>query len=278
MAYIKETVWTGDVIEVTKTMAVNLSKRSRRNPKSYPSPERVIKSNERKAEKKLRWLLNTNFGPGDLHCVLTYGVDEEAPGVEEARKELANFLRRMKREYKKQGKEMKAVYVTEYKAKRIHHHVILNDIDTKIIQKQWKKGRTHDTRLDDGKDYERLAAYLIKETKRSFEEEGREFEQIDIEGRGEDKTTGHRWGATRNLKPYDKKERVKVSARVWNEEPKALKGYEIIKESVIVSEFLWNNLQMQSQSYRMRKIDEVPWWKRLTGIERLKPIAVGGVA
>lgn len=276
MAYMMETIRTGQVIEIRKTMAVELPKGSRRNPKSYPSAERVIASNERRAEMKLRWLINTNFRPGDVHAVLTYGT-EEVPSVEEAKKELANFLRRMKREYAKKGEEMKAVWVTEYKAKRIHHHLILNDIDSKIIEKQWRKGRVRETRLDGSGDYSKLAAYLIKETKRSFEGEADEYEQLDLTGEDVVKRFGHRWGATRNLKPYDKRERVKVSARRWREEPKALKGYELIKESVMECEFLWNGLQMQSQSYRMIKAEAVPWWKRLSkGVSY--DVADGGLA
>lgn len=249
-----EVVKTGRVVEVRKTMCADGKKGRGRNPKSYPSPERVEKSNARIAERKLRRKINTNFNPGDIFLTLTYGGEKAAP--EEARKDLDIFLRRLRRAYKKIGKEMKYIAVTEYKANKIHHHLILNDIDSKIIAACWEKGRPHEVRLDESGDYGKLAAYMIKETKRSFDQEGEEAEE-------EIKRTGRRWRQSSNLKPYDKITRKRVSARKWREEPKALQGYELNKDSILTNEFFYNGLTYESQEYYMTEIDARPKWKRL---------------
>lgn len=265
--YMIETVKTGKVVEIRKTMCQNQKRKTGRNPKSYPSVERVEKSNARLAERKLRRKINTNFQTGDIFVTLTYGGDK--PEAEEAKRDLDNFIRRLRRAYKREGKELKYIAVTEYKANKIHHHLVLNDIDSKIIANCWEKGRPHEVRLDDSGDYGKLAAYLIKETKRSFEDG-------DEEEEGKIVKSGRRWRQSSNLKPYDKLTRRRVSARKWREEPKPLMGYELNKGSIMTMSFLWNGLMFESQEYYMVEIDPRPRWKRLRygedrSAERMRP-------
>ena len=59
--------------------------------KEKPTSEQMQKVNERNAIKRLRRLMNTNFGPGDYHTVLTYTKDQR-PDPEGARKYLKKFL------------------------------------------------------------------------------------------------------------------------------------------------------------------------------------------
>ena len=162
-----------------------------RAAKSNPSREAVVKYNSKTAEKKLSRLLNANFYPGDWHCTLTYeGIE---PEIGEAKKELENFIRRMKREYEKQGLELKWIAVTEFHHKRIHHHIVMSYIDERVIARQWKRGH--------------------------------------VNFKGLDRKRNYRKRASRNLvRPIIKREIVNPSALY--ETPKALKGYEIDQESV----------------------------------------------
>lgn len=267
MPYMMEVVKTGKVVEVRKTMARSVTPHMRRGRKIKATPERVERSNARIAERKLRRKLNTNFGPGDLFVTLTYGTHLEPPTEEEGRRDLDNFLRRLRREYKRQGRDMKYIAVTEYKAKRIHHHLVLNDIDSKVVAAVWEKGRPHEVRLDDTGDYGKLAAYLIKETSRSF------LEDEDAEKQGK---KGRRWRQSRNLKPYDKMIRKQVSAKEWRKDPKAYKGYALNKESVMVSEYLIGNTRIESQEYYMVEVpeDRRQRWKRLTSRDILMAAAI----
>lgn len=239
MPYIQETAICGDVIEVRKINAAIIWRKGKgRSQKKAKTSAAKKKINEKNAERTLRQLINTNFHPGDLFVTLTY--KGEAPKPEEAEKELNNFLRRMAREYKKAGTELKYVAVTEYKAKRIHHHLIMNKIDVGRISDQWKRGRPDFKVLDSSGDYAQLASYLIKETARTFKDPGAQ---------------GKRWKRSKNLeKP--KVVRKIISAAGFRKEPRAFKGYLLDKMSVLFNQWAIGQLIYEYQEYRMIRIKE----------------------
>ena len=79
--YIRRTVICGKVVEVEKYYAPTYGRQGRRRaPRTAPTPEDVQRVNERNAVNRLRWLINANFGAGDLHAVLTYRR-EDRPDV-----------------------------------------------------------------------------------------------------------------------------------------------------------------------------------------------------
>ncbi|MDO4861007.1 MAG: hypothetical protein Q4A48_08320 [Bacillota bacterium] len=99
MKVIREICVAGAVIDVSiKPTQKQLSVRA---PKSRPTREAVIKNNARIAEKRLTRIINANFFPGDWHVTLTYA---EVVSPAEAKRELDNFIRRMRREFKKKKK------------------------------------------------------------------------------------------------------------------------------------------------------------------------------
>lgn len=83
------------------------------------SKEEIREANRRQARRDLERLMNANFKPGDWHVVLTYRK-EIRPSPEEARKELENFLARLRRRYRKFGFDLKYIVATEYVSKHIH--------------------------------------------------------------------------------------------------------------------------------------------------------------
>lgn len=185
-----------------------------RRPKSKPTSDAVRKNNDRIAAKQLTRLINANFMPGDLHVTLTYA---EVVSVEKANHELDLWLRRMRREYRKIEKEFKYIAVTEYENKRIHHHIVMSEIDFSTINRQWTAGRIRCTALDDTRSYKALADYLIKETQKTF--------------RQPDNAVKRRWKASRNLtRPIVKREWVSV--RELFRDPIALKGYQLDEDSI----------------------------------------------
>ena len=169
------------------------------------------------ALKNLTRLININFYPGDLHTTLTY-AKELSP--EEANSELEKWIKRMRREYKKLNKEFYYIAVTEFKNKRIHHHVVMNYIDFQVINRQWKMGRIRCTPLDKTRNYRVLAEYLIKETQKTFREP--------------ENATKRRWKPSRNLKrPVVKREWISISQLFQNlDDIKPLKGYEIDRDTL----------------------------------------------
>lgn len=214
MPYIHKEYRAGKTIEVYKTYSARYGKNLPRSPNSNPTPEAVKKNNERLAEMKLRLLLNENFRAGDLFVTLTYS---KAPDTAEAKKELARFIRAARAKYKAAGLEMKYISVTEYQSMRIHHHIVMNSIDPRILQDIWSLGRVRPVQLY-GIDFAGLATYLIKETKKTFRES--------------DAPSRKRWNQSKNLRPP--KEIIKVvSAKRWATEPKARRGFMLLTDSIV---------------------------------------------
>ena len=161
---VKEVCVAGAVVDV-RIIGSKTNVTDTRSAKSSPTASAVQKNNDRIAERRFSRLINANFFPGDYHLVLTYA---DAPSKEEAERELRNFIRRMKREFKKLGKDMRYATVTEHLNKRIHHHVLMSYIDLEVISRQWRRGIVRTSLLDKTRNYRKLAEYLIKETTKTF--------------------------------------------------------------------------------------------------------------
>lgn len=222
--YVKKTWFYKDHIEIKKYHTSRYGvKGEKRDRKCKPTDEAVKKANERNAVAKLRRLLENNFEAGDHHMVLTYKA-ESRPDPEEAKVILRNFFAKLRRFYKKQGIECKYIITTEWKAKAIHHHVVINDCPglSKFIASAWIYGGARFTALYADYEYDGLAEYLIKETKETF--------------RDNDSYMRQRYSCSKNL---DKPEEVVeiIKADIWKDDPvvpKSLseKGWYLVKDSI----------------------------------------------
>jgi hypothetical protein len=141
-------------------------KRTRRKP----STEAQKKLNQRHREEKLVRLLHANFTEEDLEIHLTYRVPQPESD-EEAKRDLNNFLRRVKRHAEKQGLgKLKYIAVTERgkRGGRYHHHVTIGlaeggKLDRDTLEKLWSKGYANSRRLQFDKDGLRgLGHYIVK--------------------------------------------------------------------------------------------------------------------
>ena len=217
MPYIKETYTCDGYVEIRKYYSSRYGQKyAKRGPYRDPTKEEMERINERNAITQLRRLIETNFTYGDFHVVLTYRKADR-PNAQEAIKRRDKFLRKLRAAYKAFGGELKYISVVEKEARSIHHHLIINACDPAIIQKAWEWGRPHITQLDEEGRYEDLAAYLIKETRRTF--------------RSKERIQGKRWTASRNLKQPDVKKEV-VKADSWREKPNVPKGFILDADSV----------------------------------------------
>lgn len=220
MPYIKEVCMCGKVKEVYKyhTYRYNSKKRPR-NEKQNKTSECQQKVNQRKAQKHLRRIINNNFVDGDLFLTLTY--NDVSVSSECAKKSMANFLRRLKYCYNKFGQPLKYIAVTEYKNKRIHHHIIINnvsDVDIKTINDLWGVGYVRCTVLNSKGDYSKLAEYLIKETSKTYNQPDRIYAK--------------RWNQSQNLVMPEVKKSI-IRSETWNRLPaKQTNGYILMPESV----------------------------------------------
>lgn len=110
MPYVKCTVEAGNTIEIKKYFSARYGKKARRSERKAETEEKQKRINENNAADKLRWLLNSNFGKGDYHVVLTYRR-ENKPQPEESPQILAAYIRKLRQEYRKKGKELKYIAV-----------------------------------------------------------------------------------------------------------------------------------------------------------------------
>ncbi|MCC5467655.1 rolling circle replication-associated protein [Pelosinus baikalensis] len=238
MPYIKETYITGAVTEVTKKFTFTYKgKATKRSPKTKETPESQKKQNEGIAIKKLRRLINANFGYGDYHLVLDYKPECRPKTPQEAKENLEKFLRKMRAAYKKLGKVFKYVATTEFGERAWHHHLVINCVDIKIISDIWENGRPKLFPLDKTGQYKQLASYIIKQTRKTFNDPKRQVHK-------------KRWCPSSNLiKPEPIIEIVKASS--WREDPKPQKGYMISEQYSGTNDITG----YQYQFYSMVKID-----------------------
>lgn len=188
-----------------------------RKPKRKRTPEEMERQNRWNRAKNVQLLILGNFKEG-WHVTLTYSKDKRPETVEEAKKILAKFHRRMKAKFKKAGHEYKWIAVTEIgKRGAAHHHLILEDIHEKDFTTQravaecWEYITNFSMLYEEGQ-YEELADYLCKkETKEDVQ--------------------GCKVSHSRNL-VMPKRTKKRMPGRVWREEPKVPKGWMLVKDSL----------------------------------------------
>ncbi len=238
MPYVKRIVEAGNTIEVKKYFTARFGKKDRdyRQAKMSASSEKVQKVNEEHAVEKLRWLMNTNFGAGDIHMVLTYDEEHitDAEGTKEA---IRKYMRKLRNAYRERNIELKYIKTAEYESKRIHHHVLVNKIDTQILDELWECGHVYFRVLDNSGDYSKLANYFVKETRRAF---------------AQGLISGKRWDSSKNLKKPNIHKEI-VAADSWTDSPKPYKGYYIPADSI---EMDVDTIGFPYQKYTMIKITE----------------------
>ena len=207
MPYVESVCVAGRTIEIERYFTARYGRRGqKREDRVKASKEEQLRISNRIAEKKLRRILNANFGPGDYHLVLSYtkarGDPPRDPG--DMKEDIQRFLRKLRKEYRQAGEELKYIHVAETGSHGArHHHLVINSslgVDIGAIQRQWVHGRIHVNPLDDTGQYGQLASYLIKYTCRTI-------------GTPE-AMQGKRWNASKNLIHPEPKIRI-ITNRGW---------------------------------------------------------------
>lgn len=226
-----KTIRAGDTIEVECFPILRVSQEAKRERKRRESTVAQKKLNDKRSEKKVRRLLETNFRNGDivLHPTYAYGQIEhgffnkaqlrdewEKAGLPmcdaDARRDLKNFVRSCRTEIKRRGgdpKQFKYIYVIETTKEpqdgdidplpaRYHFHVVMSSLGILTIDDVnalWTHGYCKAEPLDfrfNG--LEPLAKYITKQR------------------RGKRK-----WASSKNLKKPDEKiSNRKISKRRAN--------------------------------------------------------------
>ena len=139
--------------------------RAKREKISLPKQKNLNTENSRRA---MRLVFNNNFKAGDYHITLTYGTDNLPANIKDARKYFTDFIKKLRKLYRRNGKELFYLYVIEEGAQngRIHIHIIVNNagISRDDIESLWSGGRANADRLQPDPDgsFNALANYLMK--------------------------------------------------------------------------------------------------------------------
>lgn len=117
-----------------------------RRRKAKPTSEAQQRLNKRISENNLIRLLNANFTKDDIAFDLTYKNETNPTTNEQAKRDLSNFFRRLKRFRKQKGlSDLKYIAVTERGERkgRVHHHIVMSGgVSINDLAKLWGKGYT----------------------------------------------------------------------------------------------------------------------------------------
>lgn len=163
-------------------------------------------------------LFNENFSPRSLYSTLTLDDENEVHEFRDMKRLRDNFIRNLKRAY---PDAVVFAYIGRGKStKRMHLHMVSNDIPEEAITEKWKYGRivrienlrehNYYNGVDHGQDYTGLANYLFDHW---TPEQG-----------------GHRWKQTKNARKPER-ETPKIAIREYTESkpPIAPKGYILVE-------------------------------------------------
>lgn len=190
-AYIKEIRCRNGVVERTKYFVRSSAAEGTVRAKREARKGAARADN---AERQLARLLNNNFDAGkDIHVVLEYTerqikqIAEKAEAGTGARtddtrakrdrmfcaaqRDLANFIRRCRRECAKEGTDLKYVGATSDmdgetgKKARLHHHFICNAEAAEAVRKKWRGTAWIGELYNVNGDLSALASYIIAQVR-----------------------------------------------------------------------------------------------------------------
>ena len=99
-----------------------------------------------------------------MFVTFSYKKEERPDTYEDLVKQKDKLIKDLRKEYKKQERELKYIYVLETGNKGARHiHMVLESIEPKVIKRCWNRGRINIRLLDGTGQYGKLAAYLVKE-------------------------------------------------------------------------------------------------------------------
>ncbi|ACD22312.1 UNVERIFIED_ORG: hypothetical protein B2H98_13240 [Clostridium botulinum] len=152
--YWRKKITSGKIVELEIYPVWKCKHDIPRNKNRVESKKSQKNLNDKNSKKRVVRLINTNFGREDLYITVTY-EDGYLPDEKTARRDMQNYIRRLKHYRKKNGMdELKYIYSIGFeenpdksKKIRIHHHLIINKMDRDVAEDLWGKGRADCKRL-----------------------------------------------------------------------------------------------------------------------------------
>lgn len=113
-----KTVYAGKCKEVKKYYSRRHKPKEKRIKREEPTRETQENVNIRKQTEQLRWKLNCNFQEGDMFVTFSYKKEERPDTYEDLVKQKNKLIADLRKEYKKQERDAKYIYVLENRKQR----------------------------------------------------------------------------------------------------------------------------------------------------------------
>ena len=145
--YREKLVYAGDMI--FGTVYATYRKSGSRRGRFKETSEVQAKNNEKRSLEYLTWLLHTNFDKSGFAVHPTYENDVYPENEARFKKDMRNYLSRLKRIYDKAGRELKYIVIYAFsETGRLHFHLIVSGgVDRSAIEDCWGLGRINADRL-----------------------------------------------------------------------------------------------------------------------------------
>lgn len=145
MRYREQIYDYGNYREVKMFPVFPRQRSSHRKPKHRPTRKVQERLNQVNAERALARLIAANFTSNDIKLELTYSPENYPESIEQSKRDIVNFFRRVKRARQRAGitAELKYIYAFGEGSigKRIHFHVIMSGgLPIQQVAKIWGNG------------------------------------------------------------------------------------------------------------------------------------------
>lgn len=150
-----------------RAMPLGPKQKERRAPRQKETPLSQEKINQKYRAEKFTRLCLDNFAAGDSYLTLTYA--EKPAGPEQVKKDFEAFKKKLRRIFRRGGKELKYISVLEnLKSKgRPHAHILIPALSVEEMQKvqaAWPAGKVRVEVYQGGAmDAKKLMEYFVKE-------------------------------------------------------------------------------------------------------------------
>lgn len=237
--YWEDTYTFPDSIEKEYKYAGNYgAKGEKRAEKRKATPEQIRQINKANKVTRIRRLIKANFRNYDHFVTLKYRKGTRKP-LEEVKKDITRFLRKVRDQYKRLGSVLKFILRIEIgKHGGIHAHAIINriayrDTDT-LLAKCWEQITADGLIAFEGLrkmgNYEKLAEYMAK----TPDEESQGYEQLTLLPESDQKELV-KYSTSRNLeRPLPERKRYShwTMKRVLRDGIRPQEGYVVDEDSI----------------------------------------------
>lgn len=220
MPYKEEICRAGKTKQFTYYYSIRADQKGgSRRAKENKTSEAQKKVNSRQAVKKLTWILNENFDGTSLYVTWSYEKDKRPAGKDQLKSDAEKLLRKLRQIYRKEGKELKYVWVAERGERGAAHiHMVVNEIEARKLKDCWDKGWITIKPMDDSGQYAKLASYFVKYSEKTMKTE---------EGFG-----GKRYNSSKNLKIPEPEKKTVSSRNAYSHNIQIPSGWYLDRDSI----------------------------------------------